>query len=512
MTVPNMQAGGQRVTYREFDAMTRLYMAIFIRRVFAELNPGADYLDNFHIHVIIEAIEELRHGRNRRLAVTLPPRSLKSVIISVALVAWLLGHDPTLKIICVSYNQELSQKLASDCRQVIQSAWFKRSFPNTILRPGRQTVHNFETTAGGGRFSTSIDGAAIGFGADVIIVDDPISPQGARSATERKRTNDWVRTSVFTRFNNPRTGRIVLVMQRLHMDDLIGALEASAPGVFKPLTFAAIAQMDEVHDFATPFGRRRHFRAKGEALHPERQPLDILAEQKRELGSQEFSAQYLQAPIPTEGNLVKRDWLRRYMPVEVQQPSRIIQSWDTASKAGQSNDYSACTTWAAIENRYYLLDVVCERLEFPALKQRVIDEAKRWNPSRVLIEDTGSGSSLMQELKSSGFLIALPVTPSRNKEARLIGVTAIFEAGRVLLPHSAAWLESYEDELCGFPAARHDDQVDSTSQALAYLAKPAAADALSAGLDLMTGQESGFWLGAPTGPTGGNWFTRHLGY
>lgn len=457
------------VRYREFDALTRRYMSVFVRRVFAELNPGTPYIDNFHVHVIIEALEDLRAGRSQKLAVALPPRSLKSIIISVALVAWLLGHDPALKIICVSYAQELSDKLASDCRQVMQADWYKQLFPATRLRQGRLALANFETTAGGGRFSTSVGGTLTGFGADVIIIDDPMNPNQAMSETERTSANNWVQHTLFTRLNDKRSGRIVIVQQRLHMDDLIGNLEEKAPGSFQLLSFPAIAQENEVHDYASPFGRQRFMRREGEALHPEREPLEVLEDLKLRLGSQNFASQYLQAPIPPGGNLVKRQWLRRYVPFEILQPERIIQSWDTASKAGQLNDYSVCTTWGVVADRYYLLDVVRERLEFPALKRRVIEEADRWKPERVLIEDKSSGMSLIQELRSTGFFLCQPVTPEGDKASRLVGVTAMIEAGRVLLPHSAVWLEDYEHELCGFPAVRHDDQVDASSQALAWL-------------------------------------------
>ena len=119
-------------TYEQFDAITRINLAVFLRRVFAELNPGAEYLDNFHIHVLIDALEDLRFGRRRRLAIAMPPRSLKSQLISVAYVAWLLGHEPSLKIICVSYGQELADKLASDCRTIMLSAWYQRMFPLTL--------------------------------------------------------------------------------------------------------------------------------------------------------------------------------------------------------------------------------------------------------------------------------------------------------------------------------------------------------------------------------------------
>ena len=323
----------RRAPYEQFDAITRLKLSIFLRRVFAELNPGVEYLDNFHIHVIIEILEEMRFGRRRRLAVALPPRSLKSMIISVAYVAWLLGHDPTLKIICVSYGQELSDKLASDCRQVMQSAWYKRLFPRTEIKYGRNSLGNFETTAGGGRFSTSVGGTLTGLGGDVIILDDPMKPAEALSETERNNANNWIQNTLFTRLNDKKKGRIIVVMQRLHEDDVIGRLEEKAPGSFMLLSFPAIAPADETWGYETIFGRRTFLRREGEALHPNRESLEVLHEQKALLGSIFFSAQYLQAPIPIEGNLIKHAWFRHYHWLELANPDRIIQSWDTASKA-----------------------------------------------------------------------------------------------------------------------------------------------------------------------------------
>ena len=454
-------------TYQQFDAITRLHLAGFLKRVFDELEPGTEYLDNFHIHVLIDALEELRFGRRRRLAIAMPQRSLKSLLISVAFVAWLLGHDPTLRIICASYGQELADKLASDCRKIMQTKWYKRMFPGTRLAPGRQSLGNFETTAGGGRMSTSVGGVLTGFGADFIIVDDPSKPSESLSDAERATINDWIQHTLFTRLNDKRNGRIVIVMQRLHEDDVIGNVVEKTQGDFKVLAFPAIAQVDEIHTYKTAFGVARVVRRAGEALHPAREPLEVLEELRRLLGSRFFSAQYLQAPVPLEGGLVKRAWLRTYQPFEVMAPERIIASWDTAAKMGELNDYSVGTIWAIKNKRVYLLDVVREKLELPALKRRVIDEADRWKAERVLIEDKGSGTGLLQELRVSGFSKARPYMPRGDKGLRLASVTPIIEEGRVYLPASAPWLDAYVHELCGFPGLKHDDQVDSTSQFLA---------------------------------------------
>ncbi|MES2987902.1 MAG: phage terminase large subunit [Pseudomonadota bacterium] len=457
------------MTYSTFDPLTRQFPAVFLQRVFAELNPGTTYHDNFHVHVILEALEDLRTGDERRLAVAMPPRSLKSIMISVAYVAWLLGHDSTLRIICVSYGQELADKMASDCRQVMLSDWYQRLFPNTRLAPKRQAVGNFETTAGGGRLSTSVGGVITGFGADYIIVDDPTKPSEALSDVERNSANEWVQHTLFTRLNDKRNGRILIVMQRLHEDDVIGNVVEKMVGGFRSLSFSAIAPNDEVHVFRTPFGVTRHMRKEGEALHAAREPLEVLHEQRRLLGSRFFSAQYLQAPVPLEGNLVKRAWFRSYQPAEIMHPERVIQSWDTAAKISELNDYSVGITLALKGNRIYVLDVVREKMELPVLKRRVVEEAERFAAELVLIEDKGSGTGLLQELQASGFWRGRPVIPKGDKVMRLGNVTPIIEQGRVHLPASAPWLDDLVHELCGFPGLRHDDQVDAMSQALAWI-------------------------------------------
>jgi predicted phage terminase large subunit-like protein len=455
-------------TYEQFDAVTRVHLAVFLRRVFAEINPGTEFLDNWHVHVLIDELEALRFGRARRLAVAMPPRSLKSLLISVAYVAWLLGYDRKLRLICVSYGQELADKLASDCRQVMQTDWYQRSFPCTRLRQRRQALGNFETTAGGGRFSTSVGGVITGFGADYIIVDDPSKPSETLSDAERGTINQWIQHTLLTRLNDKLNGRILIVMQRLHVDDVIGNVVEKTGGQFELLAFAAIAQTDEVHSYRGAFGVVRVARSEGDALHAAREPLHVLEEQRVLLGSAFFSAQYLQMPVPLEGNLVKRSSFGTYQAFEILRPDRIIQSWDTAAKIGDLNDYSVCTTWAIIGNRYYLLDVLRERLEFPALKKRVITQSDRFKPDLVLIEDKGSGTGLLQELRVSGFGKGRAFMPKGDKAMRLATATPIFEEGRVLLPASAPWRDSYVDELCGFPGLTHDDQVDSTSQFLAW--------------------------------------------
>ena len=165
----------------EFDAIARVDFNTFVERVFVELNGSESYLDNFHISLICAELEAVRRGEVRRLAIALPPRSLKSIIVSVAYPAWLLGKNPAAKIICASYGQQLADNLARDCRQVMRSDWYRALYPETRLKSDRQSVGFFETTAGGSRQSTSVGGVLTGFGADIIIVDDPTKPEEAIS-------------------------------------------------------------------------------------------------------------------------------------------------------------------------------------------------------------------------------------------------------------------------------------------------------------------------------------------
>ncbi len=449
----------------EYDALTRIDFWIFVQRVHAELT-GEPFQDNFHIQELCAEVDRIRTEINVRLAIALPPRSLKSIIVSVALPAWLLGHHPSLEVVCVSYGQELADKLSADCRRIMLTPWYRRLFPRTVL--DRQAAGNLNTTLGGKRYATSVGGVLTGMGADVIIVDDPMKPDDALSDAERTRANDWVQHTLFTRINDKKNQKIIIVMQRLHEADTIGHVMELAD--FKLLAFPAIAAEDEVHLVRTPFGVLQYYRKTGEALHAEREPLETLEQQRRLLGTAYFAAQYLQSPTPPGGGLVKNHWLQRFDLNKKPPFVRKVQSWDCASKSSQLNDYSVCTTWGITGTKeIYLLHVHRERMEYPALKRKVRQLAEQHGAGFVLIEDSSAGTQLIQELRSDGFARIEPCKPLKDKVMRMAAQTPVIEAGRVYLPREASWLAAYEHELAMFPKGRHDDQVDSTAQALAYI-------------------------------------------
>lgn len=467
-------ATASSMTLAEYDAITRRDLAMFVERVFVELT-GETYIDNFHIHALCAELAKLLQPEWRRLAVAVPPRSLKSIIISVALPAWLLGHNPRLKIICASYGQGLAEQLSNDTRLIMQTDWYKRLFPNTRLARGRQAIDRFQTTLGGARQATSVGGSLTGFGADIFIVDDPMKPEEALSEAERLTANHWIKHTMATRLNDKAKGRMVLVMQRLHEDDAFGNVVATSG--FTPLVFPAIADADYTYRIETPFGAYTHHWREGEPLQPEREPLEVLDQLRRDMGSYFFAAQYLQNPAPLGGGLVKIEWFQRYSPGVTPHFDRIIQSWDTASKATELNDYSVCVTLGVTRaNTIYILHVFRDRLEYPDLKRKVIEHARAWNAGVVVVEDTASGIQLHQELRSAGNWVLHKSRPKGDKVLRMQAQTAAIEDGRVFLPSQAAWLDTYERELALFPKAKFDDQVDATAQGLAFILMPTGFD------------------------------------
>lgn len=449
----------------EYEALLRKDLYAFIHVCFTELNPDTEFLPNWHIEVVASELEACRRGEITRLNINQPPRSLKSHCVSVAFVAFLLGHDPSAQIICASYGQELANKHALDCRTIMASTWYQALFPNTRLSTERQALQEFKTTRHGSRLSTSVGGVLTGRGADYIIIDDPLKPDEALSDTQRKAVNEWFDGTLYSRLNNKRTGRIILVMQRLHEDDLVGhvlAMEA-----WKTIRLPAIAEEDESFVFQTPYGTRQFRRRAGEALHPERESLELLQHLHAGLGEYNFAGQYQQAPAPAGGGLVKAEWFKTYAPNE--QPERfemVFQSWDTANKPTELSDYSVCSTWGIKQKHVYLLHVYRKRVGYPELKRAVREQAHDFEAKEILIEDKASGTQLIQELASEGVRGIKKYEPNMDKIMRMHSVTSTIENGFVHLPDKAAWLADYLHELASFPNGKYDDQADSTSQAL----------------------------------------------
>jgi hypothetical protein len=325
-------------TTAQYNALLRVDFAGFAHRAFCELNPRTPFAMNWHFEAIAAKLVAVRDGRICRLIINVPPRHLKSPLASVAFPAWCLGRDPSTQILCVSYAQDLADKLARDCRRIITSDWYQRLFP-TRLSPRHQAVAEFETTAQGCRLATSVGGVLTGRGADIIIVDDPLKPEEALSQTQRQATNEWFDHTLFSRLNDKRKGAIVLIMHRLHEDDLVGHVLAQEPWEVV-VRLPAIADEDETHMIEAAIESRCVARARGEVLHPEREPPEMLEQIRRTIGEYNFAGQYQQTPSPQGGGMVKAAWFRRYAANErLDEFDRVVQSWDTANKGERAQRF-----------------------------------------------------------------------------------------------------------------------------------------------------------------------------
>ena len=452
---------------RVLDALLRTDLLSFSERVFRELNPGRVFVPAWYYQTIVDHLMLTVTNQWQRVIINLPPRAGKSLFVSVALPAWLLGRDPTHRIIVVAYSQDLSLDFSRKTRQVMQSDWYRRLFPSTQL-PARPSEVELTTTLGGFRKATSVGGPLTGRGGDLIILDDPSKADEAISEVARENLRRWAEETLFTRLDDKTTGSIVLTQQRLHEDDLSGHLDRT--GEWLTLSMAAVAESEESHILSRAPLRVYH-RSVGDLLDPVRLPLPILNGLKREMGSDAFNAQYQQAPVPPDGGAIKVGWFKTFDTA----PSggELIFSIDTAMKAGQRNDWSVIMIWRVVENRFYLEHTWRRRVEYPELKATVIELEDLFPPHTILVEDKGTGTGLIQELRADprGYPVVAYDPGSVDKESRMQVQSAKIQGGLVFLPRTAVWLDELLAEVRRFPGGRHDDQVDAMSQLLDFKSK-----------------------------------------
>jgi predicted phage terminase large subunit-like protein len=447
---------------RVLNAICRTDFVSFTQKAFHTLSPNSSFLMNYHIEAIARHLELVRQGKIKRLIINVAPRSLKSLMTSVAWPAFVLGQNPSKRLIVVSYGADLAIKLTNDFRMLINAPWYKTLYPLMLTTGAKNTEFEVATLQNGYRSGTSIDGALTGRGGDILIVDDPLKPADAANGGRRSAVNTWFYNTLLSRLDDMTNGAIIVVMQRLHDDDLTGSLLRSSDD-WVLLVLPAIAEVDEKIEIASG---KFHIRRRGDILHPERMPRSEL-EARRKLDPETFAAHYQQTPIPPGGIIVRKAWVRYYDILPPRNSSSVIlQSWDAASKLGELNDWSVCTSWLIQDGNYYLLHVLRDRLDYPSLRARAIEHARAYAANKIIVEDVGVGIGLIQDLQKAA-IAAVAVKPDRNKKTRMQVQSAKFEAGLVFFPKQAPWLSDYQAELFAFPNARFDDQVDSTSQALA---------------------------------------------
>lgn len=416
-------------------------------------------------------LQALAEGRVNYVIITVPPRFGKSLLGSVALPAFFLGHNPTAEVMCVSYAHDLARQFGELTRRVMTSPEYEALFGIRLVS-NKASPMLLKTTAGGSRRATSIDGSATGMGAHLMVFDDPQKPGEIMSEAIRRSTNSAYENTFRSRQNDPQNVRIAIIMQRTHENDFVGHVtELGGGGHWMIVNLPAIAKADERWEYETFLGKHVWVRKEGESLHPERFPIEHLLKIRIEVGEAAWASQWEQDPAPAGGGIVQVKWFKRVpsdkMP-RLDEFERLIQSWDTANTTEEWSDYSVCTTWGILDGKLYLVNVYRKRLIYPDLKRTVLEQAATFNATVVLIENRASGQQLLQDLIRDGFTKAIGIDPDRNKQMRMASQTAIIESGFVYVPEDVHWGPDFFHEMRVFPNGKYDDQVDSTSQFLAW--------------------------------------------
>jgi predicted phage terminase large subunit-like protein len=445
--------------------LARRSFAEFIKQAWVHVEPSVDLLWNWHIDAIADHLQAVAEGKIKRLIINIPFRCSKSTLCSTLFPAWCWLNTPSKKIITTSYDEALALRDAWSMRALVNTDWYKSLFKDNKfqLADDQAQKRYFANTQGGHRLARGITSGATGHTAELLIADDPMNAKKATSEIERNTVIDSFQNQFMTRLSPPGQGGVVIVMQRLHHQDLSGIYleDDTWDKLIIPMTWDGNQRSKTKLDWKDPRTE------EGELMFPQYFTPEAIEGYKTN-GSQFIASQLQQHPVAAEGSIIKNEWIREYK--ELPAVKKYSWSWDTAFKTGQKNDYSVGTLWAECEDGYYLVDMIRKKLEYTALKQLISSAYQEKPASEVVVEDKATGQSLVQDLKRFTQLPVIPVIPGRDmpgsKEERLEIVAGLFEAGKVLIPEKASWKLSFIQEITEFGYQPHDDIVDSVTQYL----------------------------------------------
>lgn len=432
------------------------------------LEPGKPFVTNWHIKSICEHLEAVYRRVIKKLMIFVPPRTSKSTLVSKVFPVWAWINDPHREFLTISNGIELATELAVQSKELIMSDWFQAGWGDKLgLSSYQNTKANYVNTFGGKRTALGISSAITGKGGDTIIIDDPHDAKKAMSSSglERKSVIEAYDHGISTRLNDPKSSATILIMQRLHEEDLAGHLLEKEPGEWDILEFPMLYDPDR--KCKTSLGVQDIRTEENELLWEARFDQKNIDDKKITLGPWGFASQMQQRPTPKEGGVIKITDFNFFEKV----PGEILETaqfWDTAMKAGKHNDYWVCGTWARTATGYYLIDVFRYKLDYPDGLEMVAQKYQEFQPSVVVVEDKGTGSSLIQELRTSTTVPVLPYLPMADKECRMTVENASIRAGKVFLKMGASWLHDFISEMQHFPGGKHDDQIDMLSMAIQY--------------------------------------------
>ncbi len=456
------------------------------------IEPGQPYVRGWHIECACEHLEAAAKFELQELIINWPPRHCKSILVNVMFPAWVWAHEEwaSRQFMSASYSASNSIRDGIKMRTIVESELYQNMFmPTWSLRSDQNQKLKFENTKAGYRFSTSVGGSVTGAGGDILLIDDALNAIDAASETVRDEANYWYDIAWSTRANNPERHCKILIMQRLHENDLTGHImsKTQRPERRAHLIFKARHTPDSPVKSSSPLPIRDPRTKAGELLWPERFDQDAINQLAADLDSNglgQSHAQLQQDPKPASGGLFRREWWRRYAA-----PSTIletVQIWDCAQKPGITNDYSVCATWARCIDGFYLLDLWRAKVETPQLEATAIALYEKMRPDCVLIEDKSAGSSLIQYLRSltTHQIPVIAFEPKGNKEVRATAATPTVQSGKCFLPnfkimvddesgHSYDLIEAFISEHERFPKGAHDDMVDCSSAMVKYFQKRA---------------------------------------
>ncbi len=449
---------------RDFKALLCEDLLAFSTKAFKAMNSNNMPNDRY-LELLADRLARVAVRKTKRLVVNLPPRHYKTWIGSVCLSAWILGREPSAKILIVTYGQELADRIAHSIRTIMRSDWYKELFDQTKLTKSCSKLVDFATTAGGSVRSVSIEGGVTGHGADYIIIDDPIEIKDCDNAKRLERVAELFDNEILTRLNSPKRGCIVIIAHRVNEEDLSGHLLQQ--GGWKHLKLPLIATRS--HTYTLDDGRVWQ-RQKGELLMPHafgQRDIELLQGAKRP----GFATLQQQNPGGTRLR-IKAEHFPTFAPAAVPMSELgIVLSIDPGQKGGAAHSYSVIQAWLNVRDRHFLLRQWREQATYPDLRSAVHKMIARHNPSVVLIEDTNQGPALLSEIRSRPNMMVRPITPLGDKIERVRRHLATIRGGCIQLPWDAEWLDSYVAELTLFPGAGYDDQVDATVQYLDWIAK-----------------------------------------
>jgi predicted phage terminase large subunit-like protein len=448
--------------------MAESHFSHFVQGAWDVLEPQTDLLWNWHHDLISEYLTATALGQIKRLIINIAPRSTKSLLATVSFPDWIWTKRPSDRFLFGSYAETLATKHSLFRRNLIESDWYQAGWGDRFKLSGDLNKKTeFANDKTGQMKAAGIKGSITGEGGDYIIIDDPHNPRGAESDADREATLQNFDLAWSNRLNNKKTGRIILIMQRLHHQDLTGHLIAKNLG-YEVLKLPSICEKKTIITF--PISRRELIRNPGEFMHPDRDGHEELEQAKKDLGTYGFAGQHQQEPSPRSGGIIKRAWIKYYKELPDNLEEKIIVA-DLTYKDAKAADFTVIEVWGRKGSSMYLIDQIRDRMGFPAQVQAIKTMSAR-HPDAIakIIEEAANGAAVIQTLQGE-IMGIVPFKPQTGKDARLAAVSPIYEAGNVFYPDPtiAPWVGTNVEELVSFPTASHDDTVDCASLAIMRL-------------------------------------------